>query len=235
MFCKFVMLIVLKEVSPFFIMIVCKFIDNSTLSELIKKNKTRKIILAEDAINILFEIFNNYHSAIQNKIKLRNLNDKILVVLRIISYANIDKDKFNLTFDILKNLIESDVFEFTDYREINRFVITLHNKNKKIFTEESIINILETFSRGFEKNHWDEVELRDVKQLYNNLCSILNNLFPDVALEDWCSEIVLKKNYVDILPNLFLIVSEDIKTMIKKQIDEEMETKISTLSYIEMQ
>lgn len=214
--------IVLKEVSPLFVIILCKYIDKSTLSELIEKNGIKKIILNKEATEVLFEILNNYKEAIENKIEVSKISDKILVIMEIISFANIESEKFKLTFNILSSFIERDVFTFTDYRELNKVIITLYRNNSDIFVRESVVGIIEAVCKGFEKKNWDEVELKYVKILFGNLSHIQKNLFPEEIMEDCYSDIVLNKRYVDILPDLFLIASEKQKMKIKDQIDQEL-------------
>jgi hypothetical protein len=209
---------VLKEISPFAIMIVCKYIDKKNLEEIFQKNFITKIELSNDAEVIIHVILHNYFDAIENNIQIRNIKNKIFVILKILGFSNLSKDRMTYIINVINNLIAKNFFENTEYLEISNFIVNKHNGDKTILDSESLISILNIICNGFRLNSWESTDLSYLHTLFRNVSSILKVNYPKARIQDVFSEAILNSNSIEFFPELYSVVSNKIKTKIKREV-----------------
>lgn len=209
---------VLKEISPFAILVICKYIDKKTFDEILKNNNVTKIILSNNAESKAFEILNNYFIAIENKTLVTNLKDKILIVLNILEKSNLSCERMTYIVDNINNLIDQNYFRNTDYRDISNFLVKKFNSDKTIMTSETIILVINTICNGFILKTWENTDIHYLHNLFRNVSNMLHDVAPDKKIDDIYSEAILKSNHIELFSELFSISSDNIKHKIKNEI-----------------
>ncbi|WP_372999851.1 SIR2 family protein [Lutispora sp.] len=214
---------VLKEVSPFTIIIICKYIDKKCLDDILQNNDVTKIKLSIDAENKLFEILDNYFIAIENKILLSNLKDKLFVILRILGMSNLSQERITFIVNKINNLMTQNYFEDTDFTEISNFIVKKYNCDKTLLSSETICLVISTICNGFRLKIWAETDISYLHTLFTNLSYILNDVFPNEKISDMLSEAILESEYEEFFPELFSVASDRIKEKIKTEVLSKLE------------
>lgn len=209
---------VLKEISPFAIIIICKYIDKKCLDDILENNDVIKITLSTDAEIKLFEILNNYFNTIEDKILLTNLKDKLLVILRILGIVSLSRERMTSVVEKINNLMTQSYFKDSDYREISEFFVRRFNYDKTILPYESMVLVINTICNGFRLKIWKDTDDSYLHTLFRNVSYMLHELFPIEIIADSFSEDIMESGRVGFFPELFSIASGIIKQKIKSKV-----------------
>lgn len=210
--------LVLKELSEFSIIIICKYIDKNYLDEVFKDHSISKITLSSKAENKLYEILENFLLTIDNKLLEIYTKERILVVLKILELSTVSEERMICIFNLLYKVISIGIFRNTDFRDISNFIARTYNKDKSAIKSDSLIQIINSICSGFKLNMWIDTDDSYLHTLFENTTYILSDLFPQVVISNSYSEAILENDKVDFLASLFTVASDDLKEKIRSQV-----------------
>lgn len=214
---------VLKEMNPFTIIIICKYMDKKTFDDILIKSELTTITLSSDAEAILMKIINNYFSAIDNKLLIREQKDKILVVLKILALSTTSQENICIVVNKLTDLMSQRIFSNIEYDEISSLIVKLANKNIEIFSSVILVNIIHSIGSIIKTNRENRGDYPYLLILFRNTTNILHEQNPNIIIEDEYASIFLENRLFDFLPELFTIASQGIKEKISQIIVQELE------------
>lgn len=209
---------VLKEISPFAIIIICKYINKECLDKVLQDNDVTEIVLSDDAESKLFQIAKNYFIAIEKKMSLTNLKNKLLVVLRILEISNLSCERIAFVVEKINDLMNQGYFVNTDYEDISDFLVQNFNHNKTILNCKSMIILINTICNGFRLKMWKDTDIHYLHILFRNITCMLNSAFPDEKIDNNFSQAILESEYVEFFPELFSVASDSIKQKITNEV-----------------
>ena len=218
---------VLKELSAFDIIVICKNISKKDLDEIYNTNHVIQIVLSQDAENKLFEIITNYMSAINNKILTHEIKDKVLVILKILEKVNLSDDRLSYVVEQINNLIKQNLFQNNEYSSINAFMVNIFNRQKSIFASNLLVQLIHNICTliTFEEN-LDRTNISSLQTLFNNVCFMLHKMYPEEKIDSNSIDAVLKESYMDFALDLYSLASEGNRSKIKKAVIENINIEI---------
>ncbi|MCR3757881.1 SIR2 family protein [Clostridium felsineum] len=217
--------VVLKKISSFAIIIICKYINVRDLDEIIENNKVKRLVLSNEARSILFEIFNNYFETIEHMQNF-NIKNKVLVVLKILEMVELSNDELQLAIKKISDLISKKYFENNQYDNINRFLLIRFYEYDIKPNYQSMSLLVSTIANGFRFNLFQENEIRYMYIIFCNISYAIKNIFPDNKIEDKICIDILEYAPIKFLPELSIIASKDIRKKVSDKITLELQKEV---------
>jgi len=205
--------VVLKELTPFMVMVLYKYIDIKKAEEMIKKYSIKVIRMDTKAEEMLFEIFKNVGKAVANDMFERWDRENILIILKVLSYVKISKDRFAQSIIVVKNIIERKLHQHDGWRELSSFVFLQYKNNKEsicaVALHQLIISIVQTIQHSNVKLH--KPNENEVEILLRNCCFIISELDKSLFLDDSLVTGLIMASKYKWLMSIYPSVSDNMK------------------------
>lgn len=230
--------VVLKELSSFMIIIICKYLDKKSINLLIKKNHVKEIKLKEEAEETLFEILENYATAFINKIMKHSDISRVIGIFTLISIVKLSKERFSQALSVVNKLIINEYFSIDDYNVISRFIVLQYNNNRQHVDESTLFATIKILSERIIVKNFD-YNLDYLIILLKNSCHIVHTLNSSLLLEANVIENMIKNSQYLLLVPIYLIANNAMQERIKETIvtylteDDDFNVKLYRDSIIE--
>jgi NAD-dependent SIR2 family protein deacetylase len=210
--------VVLTELSPFMIIIICKYLNKKSLDEIIKKNFIEKITLNKEAEDVLFEIFENCNKSFENK--LMNYIDvqKIHCIITILSKVQISKERFKQTLIIINKLIANGYSFSHEFYIISIFIASQYNVNQVCIDESVIFDTINDMSKRIINNDIKTIPPHQIIQLLKNCSFIVKTKNKELLLEDKIIENMMLNSQLLYLISIFSLTNSQMQEKIKNEI-----------------
>jgi len=206
--------VVLNELSAFAIIIMSKFLDKKSLKELISKHNVSEIKLDKEAEVVLFEIFQNLNNAFKNRMLNAINRENVIVLLILLRYVKLSKERFLQVMIIIDELIDRAYFCHNEIVHANEFVVFQYNHNKESINENSLVKVVESLIALVSKDK--SIDTNSIKQFLSNACIIVNKLNNATLINDNSVETILLNSQYTFLASVYIIASESAKLKIRQ-------------------
>ena len=222
--------IVLSELSPFMVMVICKYVGKKQIEEMIRKHSVKEIRLMSNAEGELFNIFENIGNTFDNELIGRRNLDKIWVLMQVLSYMNISKERFAQTLSIINKLVIRGFYLYEGWNYVHRFVVKHYNNNSDNVCTTSLHQII---SSTIQMLH-DKKEIPmivHIESLLTNGCFIMSELDPSLLLDDKLVDGLITEPMYPLLISIYPSIGENMKDTISSAIREHLDLKFSPRIY----